>query len=204
MQYADIYAALADKDVFKRVVAAGWFPFIEVMGKEFKDLHDACAAGFPLDEAEANIADKFTSERLDRMFDRWMSKPHMKEKEIILRSGLNAYKHGDWVACLKVVLTEIEGIIADAYLRETGQRTRKIETLLDFTVDVAAKMAGGRDTLFFPVEFADYLKNYTYADSERQNVGRNAVGHGRAKAEHYTQTRALQALLTLDQFAFYS
>jgi len=69
-------------------------------------------------------------------------------------------------------------------------------------------MAGGKDTLFFPTEFAHYLKHYTYADfdadSNQQSAGRHAVGHGRAKAEHYTQSRALQALLTLDQFAFYA
>lgn len=65
-------------------------------------------------------------------------------------------------------------------------------------------MAGGKDTLFFPTEFAHYLNNYTYADSNQQSASRHAVGHGRAKAEDYTQSRALQALLTLDQFAFYA
>jgi len=33
-------------------------------------------------------------------------------------------------------------------------------------------------------------------------VSRHAVGHGAAEAAAYTQTRALQALLTLDQIAF--
>jgi hypothetical protein len=208
MRYADIYAVLANEATFMRVVAAGWFPFIEIMTGEFKALSNACESGFPLDAAEAELAAKFTSERLDQMFDRWMSKPHFKEKETILRSGVKAYKESDWVACLKVLLTEIEGIIAEACFAATGQRPRKIAKLLDFTVDTAAKMAGGKDTLFFPTEFAHYLKHYTYADfdagANQQSAARNAVGHGRAKAEHYTQARALQALLTLDQFAFYA
>jgi hypothetical protein len=138
------------------------------------------------------------------MFERWMSKPHFKEKEVILQSGLRAYKGKDWVACLKVALTEVEGIIAEAYFTTNGQHARRIERLLDFAVETATKTAGGKDTLFFPVEFAQYLKHYTYADSAKQSASRNAVGHGRAKAEQYTQTRAIQALLTLDQFAFYS
>ena len=208
MRYAGLYAVLADEAVFTRVVAAGWFPFIEIMTGEFKALSSACESGFPLDVAEAALAAKFTSERLDQMFDRWMSKPHFKEKEAILRSGVKAYKESDWVACLKVVLTEIEGIIVEACFAATGQRPRKIAKLLDFTVDTATKMAGGKDTLFFPTEFAHYLKHYTYADfdagANQQSAARNAVGHGRAKAEHYTQARALQALLTLDQFAFYA
>ncbi|QGM97648.1 hypothetical protein [Methylocystis parvus] len=208
MRYADLYSVLANEATFKRVVAAGWFPFIEIMTGDFGTLSNACEAGFPLLEAEAELAKKFTCECLDRMFDRWMSRPHFKEKEAILRSGVKAYKEGDWVACLKVVLTEIEGIIAEAYFASTGQHTRRISKLLEFTLDTATKMAGGKDTLFFPVEFAHYLRHYTYADfdveSNQPSVARNAVGHGRAKPEHYTQSRALQALLTLDQFAFYS
>jgi hypothetical protein len=76
-----------------------------------------------------------------------------------------------------VVLTEIEGVIAEAYFAATGQRTRKINTLLDFTVDTAVKMAGGRDTLFFPAEFARYLKEYTYADFNAESDGSSAARH---------------------------
>ncbi len=204
LRYADLYSVLANETTFKRLVTAGWFPFIEILGTEFKTLSDACEAQFSLVAAEADLTSKFSHERLDRMFERWMTKPPLKEKEAILRPAVKAYKECEWVICLKIVLTEIEGIIAEAYSAATGEKTRNMKKLLDFTVDTAAKMAGGKDTLFFPTEFADYLRQYTYADSDNQSASRHAVGHGRAKSEDYTSVRALQALLTLDQFAFYA
>jgi hypothetical protein len=37
-----------------------------------------------------------------------------------------------------------------------------------------------------------------------QAGSRHAVGHGAAAADSYTDARALQALLTIDQLAFYT
>ena len=69
--------------------------------------------------------------------------------------------------------------------------------------------AGRPDTLLLAEAFADYLKSHTFADFDPAvNTGhagsRHAVGHGAASAESYTMVRALQALLTLDQLAFYT
>jgi hypothetical protein len=204
MRFADHYSVLESNVAFRSLVDAGWFPFIEILGDEFRVLSDAGEVGFLLDAAETDLVKKFSHERLDRMFERWMSKPHFKDKEAILHAGVEAYKEGKWVSCIKIILTEREGVIAEAYFTATGNRTRDVKRLLDFMVNTASKTAGGKDTLFFPSEFAEYLRQYTYADSEQQCASRHAVGHGRAMPEHYTSVRALQALLTLDQFAFYA
>ena len=111
------------------------------------------------------------------------------------------------MSVIKNVLTEIEGVLADAYFRAHGEHTRKLTKLLDFAVELAAERAG-KDTLYFPSEFAAYLRDYAFADFERGREGgvasRHAVGHGALTADQYTMPRALQALLTLDQFAFYT
>lgn len=74
-------------------------------------------------------------------------------------------------------------------------------------ISLAERRAGGRDTLFFPVEFGTYLRDYTYAGFRPGAGGgagsRHAVGHGAVPTDQYTIVRALQALLTLDQLAFY-
>jgi hypothetical protein len=85
----------------------------------------------------------------------------------------------------------------------------RLATLLKFAKEAAERKTGGPDTLFFPAAFAEYLRKYTYAnfdpDTENAVAGsRHAVGHGAAPAESYTQIRALQAILTLDQLAFYT
>lgn len=76
LKYRDLYDAIADETVFSRLVAAGWFPFVEILGSEFRGLANTCEAGFELDEEEAKILARFDAERVERMFSRWMTKPH--------------------------------------------------------------------------------------------------------------------------------
>lgn len=76
-----------------------------------------------------------------------------------------------------------------------------------FAVRAAEQKAGGPDTLLLPAAFARYLDGYTFASFDPSagpgaTVSRHAIGHGATDAAAYTQTRALQALLTLDQIAF--
>jgi hypothetical protein len=207
LKYRHLYDMLANETVFGRLAEAGWFPFVEIIGSEFKALALAGEAGFPLVEAEAQLMRNFDDARLDRIFERWIAKPSFKSKEPLLKSAINAYKSNDPVAVLKIVLTEIEGILAEAHMAQEGTRPR-LKQLLEFARASAERKSGAPDTLLFPAAFAKYLERYTYANfypsAGTGDAGsRHAVGHGAAVAESYTKTRALQALLTLDQFAFY-
>lgn len=208
MRYADLYAALAHEPTFDSIVAAGWFPFLELTKGEFRSLLDAQEAGFELDETEQALIEKFDAERLGRMFDRWMGRSHLKSREVILRPAIQAFGAKEPVTVIKIVLSEIEGVMSDAYYEANGIRTHKIPKLLEFMMKLAEHRAGGSDTLFFPVEFGQYLKNYTYAGFNPGDIGRagsrHAVSHGAVASDLYTMPRALQALLTLDQLAFYT
>ncbi|SMH30227.1 hypothetical protein [Mesorhizobium australicum] len=208
LKYRDLYDSIADQNVFGRLVEAGWFPFVEILGAEFRQLASHCEAGFELDEIEAKLLTTFDVPRIESMFARWMAKPHFAGKELLLRSALKNFASGDSVAVLKIVLTEIEGILRDAYRKVHGKGA-KLNKLLEFAVLSAEKKAGQPDTLLFPAAFAHYLKSHTFADFDPgtrtgKASSRHAVGHGEADAESYTQVRALQALLTLDQLAFYT
>ena len=208
LKYRHLYDVLADEAAFGRLIKAGWFPFVEIIGGDFKGLADACEAGFELDDAEAQLLKRFGHERLDRMFARWIAKPHFQSKERILLSAVNAYKAQDSVAVLKIVLTEIEGILADAYRASTGKGA-KLKELLKFAAELAERKVGAPDTLLFSAAFTQYLDAYTFANFDPTTRtgaagSRHAVGHGAADGSSYTQVRALQALLTLDQIAFYT
>jgi hypothetical protein len=207
LKYRHLYDMLANEAIFGRLADAGWFPFVEIIGSEFKALALACEAGFPLDEAEAQLMQNFDDARLNRIFERWIGKPSFKSKEPLLKSAINAYKANDPVAVLKIILTEIEGILANAHMAQVGTRA-KLKQLLEFARAAAERKSGAPDTLLFPAAFAKYHERYTYANFDPSagtgDAGsRHAVGHGAAVAESYTKARALQALLTLDQFAFY-
>ncbi|WP_221989571.1 hypothetical protein [Rhizobium laguerreae] len=208
LKYRDLYDAIADENVFGRLIDAGWFPFVEILGREFRNLATQCEAGFELEEVEKKLLAAFNAQRIESMFVRWMAKPHFAGKERLLRSALNNFAAGDSIAVIKIVLTEIEGILREAYRRVQGKGA-KLKRLLEFAVQSAEAKAGQPDTLLFPAAFGHYLKSYTFADfdpvARTGNAGsRHAVGHGEADADSYTHVRALQALLTLDQLAFYT
>ncbi|MCB1549986.1 MAG: hypothetical protein KDJ41_19465 [Hyphomicrobiaceae bacterium] len=208
LKYRDLYDAISDQRVFGRLLEAGWFPFVEILGREFQELASHCEAGFDLDDVEAKLLAAFSAERIETMFTRWMAKPHFSGKERLLRSALNNFASGDSIAVLKIVLTEIEGILGEAHQTSYGKGAR-LKRLLEFAVQSAEKKAGQPNTLLFPAAFAHYLKSHTFADFDPvartgKSSSRHAVGHGAAADDSYTQVRALQALLTLDQLAFYT
>jgi hypothetical protein len=70
-------------------------------------LANCCEAGFDLTDEEAKLVAKFDAERIERMFARWMAKPHFAGKETLLRSALKAFREGDAVPVIKIALTEI-------------------------------------------------------------------------------------------------
>ncbi len=208
LKYCYLYDRLADNAFFSRLIHAGWFPFVEIVGREFEILANPCEARFDLAEAEEQLLRKFDHERLDRMFRRWMAKPHFTPKERILRSALDAYMRQDSVAVLKIILTEIEGILSEAY-RAVNGKGAKLKELLEFAAQSAEQKAGVPDSLLFPAAFGKYLGDYTFANFDptrgiTTSSSRHAVGHGAADVGSYTMPRALQALLTLDQLAFYT
>jgi hypothetical protein len=70
-----------------------------------------------------------------------------------------------------------------------------------------AGIANLGEPLFFPKEFQRYLAENIYGNFDPVAGGvtasRHGVGHGAAPEETYTQVRALQVILTLDQIFFY-
>jgi hypothetical protein len=208
MRYRHLYDALTEKPVFKRLVAAGWFPFAEIITSEFNDLLDECEAGFELDKPETKLIETFDRARLDAVFTRWMFKPHFAKKEALLRVAIDAFLARQPITTIKIILTEIEGVLAEAY-KAVHHKRPKLKTLLAFAVQSAKEKTGAPDTLMFPEAFAEYLQMQTFADFDPEGPipeagSRHAVGHGAADSESYTMARALQAILTLDQLAFYT
>ncbi|MBY3122631.1 hypothetical protein HFN65_25525 [Rhizobium laguerreae] len=136
-----------------------------------------------------------------------MVKPAFQDKEKILRPAIDAFKKGEPVVVLKTLLTEIEGVLQSAHRQKHGKSAANMKALFAFATASAEERAGTGDSLLFPSSFVDYLRAYTFDHFDPDAVGatlsRHSVGHGAAEAESYTQIRALQAILTLDQFAFY-
>jgi hypothetical protein len=209
LRYKHLYDALSEPGLFDRLLTTGWFPFVEILTSEFRDILHHCEAGFDVTEIEEKIIARFDSTRVERILERWLAKPHFAAKADLLKAAISAFQKSEPVAVIKILLTEIEGVLNDAYRTIHGGKGARLKDLLAFAEASAEHKAGGADTLLFPKAFGRYLREYTYANfdpsTQKGKAGsRHAVGHGAASQESYTMPRALQAILALDQLAFYT
>ncbi|OZB53851.1 hypothetical protein H7691_04325 [Stenotrophomonas sp. CW117] len=151
----------------------------------------------------------FDADRLGHLLKRWAAKPHFAAREALLREAVEAFTGQKPISVIKIILTEIEGILNDAHKATHDGQGAKIRDLLAFAQASAEQRTGGPDTLFLPAAFGRYLAAHTFANFDPMaGTGmagsRHAVGHGAAAQDSYTMTRALQVILTLDQLAFYT
>jgi hypothetical protein len=209
LRYRHLYKVVANPAVFDKLVASGWFPFAEIITTEFRELARHAEAGFDISEIEEKIVAAFGEARLGHLFERWAAKPHFATKDALLKEALEAFTAKRPASTIKIILTEIEGVLNDAYRAAHGGQGAKLKELLAFAEGSAAQRAGGSDTLLLPVAFGRYLATHTFANfdpvAQTGTAGsRHAVGHGAAAQDTYTMPHALQAILTLDQLAFYT
>jgi hypothetical protein len=209
MRYKHLYDAMNEPAVFDNLLTAGWFPFVEIITAEFRELLEHCEAGFNIGEIEASILAKFDDLRMQRILERWLNKPHFAARGELLNAAICAFLKREPIAVIKILLTEIEGVLNDAHRAVHDGQGAKLKGLLEFAEVSAQRKAGGSNSLLFPKAFSRYLREHTFAafDPISQSgtaASRHAVGHGAASQDSYTMLRALQAILTLDQLAFYT
>jgi len=209
LRYRHLYQAVNDPAIFDPLLTAGWFPFVEIITTEFRDLARHIEAGGDIAEIETKIVGAFDAARLANLVERWVAKPHFAAKALLLREAVESFMAQKPASTIKIILTEIEGVLNDAFKAAHCGEGAKIKNLLAFAQSSAEQRAGGPDTLFFPAAFGRYLADHTFANfdpvAQTGTAGsRHAVGHGAAAQDSYTMTRALQAILTLDQLAFYT
>src|SRR5205823_3496937 len=106
----------------EQMLADGWFPFVELLGRDFRRLSSAYDAGAAKDDLIADVISSFTSERIARISGRWWSKPVFADKRRLLEAGIEAFLRGSdagYIQCLKTLYPELEGIVRSLYFSET-------------------------------------------------------------------------------------
>lgn len=209
MRYRHLYDAMQDSSTFSRLVGAGWFPFAELIATEFKELIHHCEVGLDIADVEERILRDFDASRLQFLRERWVAKAHFAARISLLDEAICAFLARRPVAVIKILLTEIEGILNDAYRAMHEGRGAPIKELLTFAEASGEQNAGAPDTLLFTRAFGRYLRQHTFESFDPTGKrgrasSRHAVGHGAASAESYTMVRALQAILVVDQLAFFT
>jgi len=210
LSFQYVYEVLENEMQFEEMLKDGWFPFIEIIGGEYRSLSEAYQNKFNFEERIDKIVSIFDKARIDKVTNKWWKKQIFQDKKILLQAGINAFLRGDdegYISCIKNLLTEVEGIIRHQYLKDTCKGWVKWKELLSYLIEKGKEKSGSSESLFLPLHFFKYLNDVIFSDFDLEtgkiDLSRHSSSHGVAKAEAYTKTKALQAILVLDQIYFY-
>jgi hypothetical protein len=211
LSFQHVYEVLENEAKFEEMLKDGWFPFVELIGEDYKDLSLVYQDRFDFDNRINTLVTRFGSTRIERITKKWWGKKIFNDKRAILEAGANAFLQGSndgYINCIKTLLSEAEGIIRIQYFNETGKGKHvTVNDLLLYLIEKGKKRTGSDYSLLLPVPFLQYLKDAIYPNFyiEKSLVGlsRHTSSHGVAEAEAYTRVRALQVILLIDQISFY-
>lgn len=124
------------------------------------------------------------------------------EVRSLFRSDQDGY-----ILAIQTLVPQIEGIVRLHYFGTTGEAEPKTRQLLAHVLDQGVSKTASDQSLFFEKAFLTYLRDVFFAKfdltADHTPLSRHAVAHGVARPEDYTESRALQAILVLDQVFFF-
>lgn len=211
LQFQYVYDTLESESEFDLLLKDGWFPFIEILGSEFKEIRDAYRNEPDTYSIMERVISKFDRERVNRISEKWWNKEAFSDKSELIKAGINSYLKDDkegFINCIKNLLTEIDGIIRIHYFKETGKGDWvSFAELIEHVGNRGIIVSGSDLSLFLPSKFVSYLKDCIFQKFDlgagEVNLSRNTSCHGVAKAEDYSKSRALQTILILDQLYYF-
>jgi hypothetical protein len=205
LMFEQLYEAIANEPVFAAMVAKGWFPFNELVGAEFEDVLRAIVNDFNLVGVETTLVGNFGEARLAHLTGRWWKDSHFAARKVSLEEGVKLFAEARYLASIKTLMAEIEGILRDRHVPRSQGR-QGMEKVLSIAFEEVLNTAGP-GTMYFPEQFVTYLRDSIFAPFDPEQpateVTRNTVVHGKAPAEAFTAARALQIILALDQINRY-
>ncbi|NLJ49824.1 MAG: hypothetical protein GX428_09630 [Candidatus Atribacteria bacterium] len=202
------YSILQNKFLFEEMFKDGWFPFIRLLGGDFRKLAEIYKNRFDFENSINKFIDSFNENKIKSIINSWWRKQIVKDKEAIIKARINAYLQNNqdgYINCIKNLYPEIEGIIRMSYFNEKNKNP-SMKDLMDFVEKRAKNKFVSIESLGFPSEFYRYLKDVFFKDfnllSNDCSLSRHTTSHGVAKPEDYTKIKALQSILILDQIVF--
>ncbi len=212
LSFQYVYQTLESETYFKEMVNDGWFPFVEILGSEYKTLVNTYQnEKFDYDDRVRILLDRFDESRVRRITTKWWKNPIFQEKRQLLQAGIDAFLQGNesgYINCIKNLYTEIEGIMRVLYFKDTGKGNRVGQKeFISHLIDIGKHTAGDDHSLLLPQSFLEYLTGSVFTNFDLEtgtvDLSRHSAAHGVATGRDYTRVKALQVLLTLDQIYFY-
>lgn len=210
LAFQELYLILKNEPLFESMFADGWFPFIQLLGGDFEELATCYKHKSELPGNVDRFLDRFDKSRIKTFVNRWWKNPLFKGKQKILEAGIEAYLLGTeagYINCVKTLYSEIDGIVRMRYVDEKKKKKPNFPELVEYVKQKAEGKFGPRESLGFSDVFYRYLNEVVFRNFDlttgQIDLSRHSVLHGVADQTKYTRTRAIQAILILDQMFFY-
>lgn len=210
LAFKEVYSILENEKMFDEMLNDGWFPFIQLLGGGFRRLAEFYKDKASLTQNITKFVNGFDKSKITAFVDRWWQNNLFKEKQAILTAGIEAYVTNTdqgFITCIKTLYSEVGGIVEISYVRNKGTSPKSFKDLLGYLEQKAEARFASRDSLGFPGVFLEHLRQVMFKNFDLEtgdvDLSRHSVSHGVAKPEAYDKTRALQAILILDQMHFY-
>lgn len=212
LSFEHVYRVLRSGKQYQEMLDDGWFPFIEIAATEYRELARAYADRFDFDARVGRVVGAFTEARLQEITARWWSDTVFESRRLILESGVRSFLQGDQhgaIAAIKTLSTEFEGILLDVHSRQIGSKIKLAPAeLLSRIAAEEESRAGSPDSLVLPQAFREYASQAIYGKFDYEQgdlpLSRHSAGHGVARQETYTRSKALQLILSIDQLWFFA
>lgn len=210
LMFQDEYSILENQKTFDELFKDGWFPFLQLLGGDFKNLAKYYKDKNRFFSSIKTLMDSFNKSRIDSFTNRWWSNRIFSDKKPIITAGIEAYLKGtdlDYIVAIKTLYSEIEGIIRISYVNDNPGCRPTFADLIAYVTQKAGTRFASNNSLGFPDVFFKYLGEVVFKNFDlttgQVDVSRHSVSHGVAKPEDYNQMKALQGILILDQMSFY-
>jgi len=203
------YAVLENDQLFNELFNDGWFPFIRLLGGEYKELSKIYEKRTNLTTEIGAFLEKYDQDKISDFTTNWWRKDIFANKREIIEAGISSYLQNSksgFIACIKILYSEIEGILRISYFKEHNKKPTFRE-LTDYIDQKAKSKFFSRHSLGFPYVFFHYLSNVIFKgfdlETGQVDLSRHSTSHGVANPEDYTKMKALQAILVLDQIYYF-
>lgn len=201
LYYYDYYLSL-EKDKIENLISRGWFPFICLRTSQIQYLI----------EHETEISEKwldtnFSNNIIEEMTNAWYQHPIFSKKLVPLKEGVDCFLEKKYSASISTLFPLIEGLIAEAYKEEKGENLGFSDKDIISSVSKHALCKCSEFPKAFPELFQEYLKEFIYKhgmnEKNLKTATRHTTVHGRVEDSAFTQERAVQLILTLEQIFYY-
>lgn len=210
LSYINIYEEIEKETNDEIIFKNGWFPFIQLI---INDDYNHIIRFIKYEDKKRltlmqSILIKYDEKMLNEMCDNWWKTEIFMRKREILKAGIEAYlqkTNSGYITSIKTLSTEIEDIIKTSIEKNNDLKMNK-KKFKEYIKERGLNKFKTKTSMFFPEMFYEYLSNNVFRhfnDDELIPDSRHAFAHGKANENQYTQERALQMILTIDQINYF-